>query len=340
MNCARFQARLVDLQELGSGEQTDLERHAETCSGCKAKLEGYRGLMAALRTLGAPLHIDGERLTRFAIYRAAPSEPDYDQERLSGKELREIEGHVSECPRCRLAVDSIVSQYVEMDRFLADAGVLPVPIDRPSLWVSVKDALERAASRAKNVLIYPPSYPAGVALGALVVAGILWMGPWLRDPYHELTYVEANEISFLTRDASNGSSALADGISLMNQGRYSEAITLLEQVTRDESDDRLENYAHYLSGLAWIYEAKTEVLGRVLAYNEMRLDRAIEHLETVAESSSSGRVREDSYWLLGKAHLMKQDPTSAVKAFTEVEHIDGRRSGEARKLIDAIEEIG
>lgn len=337
MNCAQFQARLVDLQELGSGEQTDLERHADTCPGCKAKLEGYRGLMAALRTLGAPLHIDGERLTRFAVYRAAPSEPDYDQKRLSGKELRQIEGHVSQCPRCRLAVDSIVSQYQEMEVFLADAGVPPLPIDRPSLWVFVNDALERAASRAKNVFIFPPSYPAGVALGALAVAGILWMGPWLRDPYYQLTFVEADEITYLTRDAS---SALADGIQLMNQGRYSEAITLLEEYAQGEPDERLESYTHYLAGLAWIYEAKTEVLGRVLEYSEARLDRAIEHLETVADSSANGRVLEDTYWLLGKAHLMKRDPDRAIEAFTEVERLDGRRAREARKLIDAIEEIG
>ncbi len=337
MNCKEFQARIVDLQELVSGERTDLERHAEMCPGCGAKLEGYRGLMAALRTLGAPLHIDGERLTRFAIHRAAPTEPDYDQARLSGVEIQQIESHVSECPRCRLAVDSIITQYHEMDRFLAEAGVPPVSIDRASLWVLVRGGLERALSRAKNVFIFPPSYPAGVALGVLLVIVVMWTSPWLRDPYHQLTFVEATETSFLTRDAG---SALADGISLMNEGRYSEAITLLEPFSDGESDDRLRNYAHYISGLAWVYEARTEVFGRVLVYSESRLDRAIEHLETVTESSQNGRVLEDAYWLLGKAHLMKQDADRALEAFTEVEQLEGRRAVEARQLIQAIEEIG
>ncbi len=337
MTCKEFQARIVDLQELVSGERTDLERHAEMCPGCGAKLEGYRGLMAALRTLGAPLHIDGERLTRFAIHRAAPAEPDYDQARLSGEEIQQIEGHVSACPRCRLAVDSIITQDHEMDRFLAEAGVPPVSIDRASLWVLVRGGLERALSRAKNVFIFPPSYPAGVALGVLLVIVVMWTSPWLRDPYHQLTFVEATETSFLTRDAG---SALADGISLMNEGRYSEAITLLEPFSDGESDDRLRNYAHYISGLAWVYEARTEVFGRVLVYSESRLDRAIEHLETVTESSQNGRVLEDAYWLLGKAHLMKQDADRALEAFTEVEQLEGRRAVEARQLIQAIEEIG
>ena len=106
-----------------------------------------------------------------------------------------------------------------------------------------------------------------------------------------------------------------------------------------EFDDRLRNYAHYLSGLAWVYEARTEVLGRVLAYSESRLDRAIEHLQTVTESSENGRVLEDAYWLLGKAHLMKQDADRAIEALTEVEHIEGRRAVEARQLIEAIAEI-
>lgn len=340
MNCKEFQARIVDLQELGSGERTDLEHHAEKCSGCGVKLEGYRGLMAALRTLGAPLHVGGERLTRFAMHRAAPTEPDYDQVRLSGVEIQQIESHVSECPRCRLAVDSIITQYHEMDRFLAEAGVPPLSINRPSLWVLVRDGLERALSRAKNVFIFPPSYPAGVALGVLLGIIVVWMSPWLRDPYHELTLVEATETNFLTRDTG---SALADGISLMNEGRYSEAIALLEPISdgesSDELDDRLRNYAHYLSGLAWVYEARTEVFGRVLAYSETRLDRAITHLERVTASSQNGRVLEDAYWLLGKAHLMKQDPDRAIEALTEVEHIEGRRAGEARQLIEAIGQI-
>ena len=128
----------------------------------------------------------------------------------------------------------------------------------------------------------------------------------------------------------------------MNEGRYSEAITLLEPVSDGESaefDDRLRNYAHYLSGLAWVYEARTEVFGRVLAYSESRLDRAITHLQTVTESSQNGRVLEDAYWLLGKAHLMKQDPDRAIEAFTEVEHIEGRRAAEARQLIDVIADV-
>ena len=343
MNCKEFQARIVDLQELGSGERTDLERHAENCPGCGAKLEGHRGLMAALRTLGAPLHVGGERLTRFAIYRAAPTEPDYDQARLSGEEIQQIESHVRECPRCRLAVDSIITQYHEMDRFLAEAGIPPLELPplpiAPSFGVLVRDGLDRALSRAKNVLIFPPSYPAGVALGVLFGIVVMWTSPWLRDPYHQLTFVEATQTSFLTRDAG---SALTDGISLMNEGRYSEAITLLEPFSDGESaefDDRLRNYAHYLSGLAWVYEARTEVLGRVLAYSESRLDRAITHLRTVTESSQNGRVLEDAYWLLGKAHLMKQDADRAIEALTAVEHIEGRRAVAARQLIEAIAEV-
>ena len=292
--------------------------------------------MAALRTLGTPLHVEGERLTRFGIYRAAPTEPDYDQARLSGQEIQQIESHVRECPRCRLAVDSITTQYHEMDRFLVEAGIPPLPFTQPSWWVSLRDGLARALSQARNVLIFPPSYPAGVAFGVLLGIVVVWMGPWLRDPYHQLTLVEATETSFLTRDAG---SSLADGISLMNQGRYSEAIPLLEPFSDGEADDRLRNYAHYLSGLAWVYEAKTEVFGRVLAYNESRLDRAVEHLQTVTESSQNGRVLEDAYWLLGKAYLMKQDADRAIEALTEIEHIEGRRAVEARQLIEAIAEI-
>jgi hypothetical protein len=106
-------------------EVAGLERHAETCSGCRERLNGYRGLMAALRVVGTPSHVDSDRLTRFAVHRAAPNEPDYDQARLSATEVRQIEGHVSECPRCRLAFDSMIAQYNEMDCFLAEAGVPP-----------------------------------------------------------------------------------------------------------------------------------------------------------------------------------------------------------------------
>lgn len=126
----------------------------------------------------------------------------------------------------------------------------------------------------------------------------------------------------------------------MNEGRYSEAITLLEPFSEEASDaseDRLVNYAHYLSGLAWVYEAKSEVFGRVLAYSDARLDRAIDHLQAVTESGQGGRVEEDAYWLLGKAHLMKKDPARALEAFGEVVRMNGRHASEARQLIQALE---
>lgn len=335
-SCEEFQARIPDLQELRPDEWTDLERHTTTCRDCRAKLDVHRRLMAALRALEAPLHVDGERLTRFAIHRAAPAEPDYDLVRLSGREVQQIEGHVSECPRCRLAVESIVEQYREIDRVLAEAGIPPVPTVRPSIWVLVRNELERAWLRAKNALISTPSYPAAVvALGVFLIA-LVWTGSWLRDPYQALANVEVTETSFLTRDSS---SALTQGMTLMNEGRYSEAIALLEQYSDSESDDRLLNYAHYLSGLAWVYEARTEVFGRVLAYSDARLDRAIAHLQKVTQSDVGGRVQEDAFWLLGKAHLMKKNPERALEAFAEVEQMHGRRASEARQLILALEAL-
>ena len=334
--CDAIDARLTDFPDLRDETRIDLERHAETCQSCRAKLAEYRALMAALRNFEAPLHVDGERLTRFAIHRAAPTEPDYDQTRLSGLEIQQIEGHVGACPRCRLAVDSIIEQYREVDLFLTEAGVPPVPLIKRSLWVSVRHELERAWIRAKSTLLSPPPYPtAGVALGCLLIV-LLWMGPWLRDPYHQLAFVEATETSFLTRDSG---STLTGGISLMNEGRYAEALTLLERFSAGESDARLVTYAHYLSGFAWLSEAKTEVFGRVLAYSEPRLDRAIEHLRIVTESGQSTRLREDAFWLLGKAELMKRDPERALEALREVEQFDGRRAREARELIEAVQGV-
>ncbi len=334
--CDAIDARLTDFPDLRDETRIDLERHAETCQSCRAKLAEYRALMAALRHFEAPLHVDGERLTRFAIHRAAPTEPDYDQMRLSGVEIQQIEGHVRTCPRCRLAVDSILEQYREVDIFLAEAGVPPLPIIKPSSRVSVRLELERAWMRAKKALVSIPPYPtAGVALGCLLIV-LLWMGPLLRDPYHQLAFVEATETSFLTRDSG---SALTGGIELMNEGRYSEALTLLEQFSAGDSDARLVTYAHYLSGFALLCEAKTEVFGRVLAYSEPRLDRAIEHLRIVTESGQSTRLREDAFWLLGKAELMKRDPERALEALREVEQFEGRRAREARELIEAVQGV-
>lgn len=334
--CDAIDARLTDLPYLGYETPIDLERHAETCQSCRAKLAEYWALMAALRTFEAPLHVDGERLTRFAIHRAAPTEPDYDQKQLSGVEIQQIEGHVSTCPRCRLAVDSILEQYREVDILLTEAGVPPVALIKPSSRVSVRLELERAWMRAKNALTSIPPYPtAGVALGCLLIV-LLWTGPWLRDPYHQLAFVEASETSFLTRDSG---SALTGGISLMNEGRYSEALALLDQFSAGDADARLVTYAHYLSGFALLCEAKTEVLGRVLAYSGPRLERAIEHLRIVTESGQSTRLREDAFWLLGKAELMKREPARALEALREVEQLEGRRARAARELIEAVQGI-
>ena len=44
-------------------------------------------------------------------------------------------------------------------------------------------------------------------------------------------------------------------------------------------------------------------------------------------------------WLLGKAYLMKKDLDRALEAFREVERLDGRRAGEARQLIQAVQKL-
>ena len=332
--CEEFQSRIPDMDELRHEVLGQLERHTETCEGCRTKLDEYRSLMRELRALSTPPHVEGERLTRFAIHRAAPTEPDFDQVRLSGEEIQQIEVHVSECPRCRFAVESIMVQYEQMDEFLTEAGVPPcsIPIEKPSIWVAARIDFPRIWDAAKQAFTLPLSYPtAGVALGTLAV--LVWISPLLRDPYDRLAVIEATKIEIEVR---NSGSALQRGISLMNDGRYSEAIPLLEEYRGGASNERLHDYSHYLSGLAWVYEAKTEYFGRVLNYNEARLDRAIEHLQIVTESSPGGRVLEDAYWLLGKAYLMKQERELALQAFREVGQLDGRRAGDAQEMVQAI----
>ncbi|HSF20233.1 MAG TPA: tetratricopeptide repeat protein [Vicinamibacteria bacterium] len=333
--CQYFQAQILELEELGPTARSELEQHAEICRGCGATLRDYRGIMTALRGVGASAHVEAEHLTRFAIYRAAPTEPDYDQTRMSDADVTRIENHIGDCSGCRSAVNSIIHQYSEMDHFLAEAGVPSVSIDPPMSAASARNWFGRALAGMKSTLVLRPAYPAGgLALAAAVV--LLWMSPWLRDPYDQLAFVETAEESFLTRD---GGSELSRGVSLLNDGRYPEAIERFERFIEVETDDRFRNYAHYLSGMACLSEARTELLGRVLSYDDAWLDRGMDHLETVIQSDREGRIREDAYWLLGKAHLMKKQAALALEAFREVAQMGGRQAGEARRLIEAIEAI-
>ena len=51
--CDAIEARLTDFPDLRDETRIELERHAETCQSCRAKLAEYRALMAALRNFEA-----------------------------------------------------------------------------------------------------------------------------------------------------------------------------------------------------------------------------------------------------------------------------------------------
>ncbi len=344
-SCHEFHDAIVLFEDLDPSDRREVMVHVEKCASCRKKFREYRAVMAAVLENADPGHIDEPMLTRYGIYLSEPAEPDYDGRRLAADEISHIEEHVEQCSPCRQKIDRIKQEYQEIEAYLEEAGVPSVNLGQVSAWSrlgrwSVR-LFELPSTVAKTLISLPAPklYPAAVTVVASLLV-VVWVSPLFRGSgaiYYELASIEGEEVTFVTR--SGASAQMTDGLLDFSEGRYLQAIEHLEGYITEHPDDPNVAYAHYVSGMACLRAAKSDVLGRFVQIDTELLDRGIRHFQITADLSDNARIDEDAHWFLGKAYLMKQEAEPAIEAFREVSEMQGRRYRQAQQMVSDLVEI-
>jgi bacterioferritin-associated ferredoxin len=339
--CKELEDTLVSWEELSSDEIEALERHLAECGSCQNRLSEYRSLMKALGRKTRPVHVDAELLTRYAVHRSDPGEPDFDGRRLSADEVQPIESHLATCAECREAVESVMAEYRQIDDYLGEAGLpatLPraeaIPAEKDGLLHRLRSAVTAWAAGLQELARFRP-VPMAAAAAFLMV--LVWISPAFRgdaDAYYGLAELDHGDLTFLTRGQAD---VLGEGLAAFAEERYSDAIVHLEGFLTESGDATSADYARYVLGLAYLHTAQSDFLGRFRRVDTELVARGISHLAEAARRTESRRLREDAAWFQAKGYLLKPDREQALQALREVEALDGRRADEARRLIAAIE---
>lgn len=344
-NCDELHDAIVLFEDLGASDRREVTAHVEKCAACRKKFEEYRAVMAAVVESTDAGHIDEPMLTRYGIYLSEPAEPDYDGRKLAADEISHIAEHVERCSSCRQKVDRTEQEYLEIEAYLEEAGVPSVDLGKVSArsrlgrWAVRLFELPSTVARTLMSIPAPKLYPAAVTVLATLLVAV-WVSPLFRGSgyiYYELAAIEDEEITFVTR---NGASAqMSDGLLDFSEGHYAQAREHLEGYISENPDDPNVAYAHYVSGVACLRAAKSDVLGRFVRFDTELLDRAVRHFQMAAQLSDNPRIDEDAYWFLAKAYLMKQEAGPALGAFREVSEMKGRRFRQSQEMVFELEQL-
>jgi len=343
--CKKFYEKILLFDDLSTHEQLEVKHHIANCDKCRKQLEKFQMIIYSLKRSQVSHVIDDTLLLHFSIHISAPKEPDYDGRKLTRSEISKIRKHLAECSECMQKVDQYCQEYKEIDDYL-EKSEFPTPsLAAKFSWSLVSEKVIHFLKsvtltvKSKIFVPIPKFYPISVGAMAIILLMIL-VGPFFRgsgNPYLELASLDREKISLVTR--STGLLPLSDGFSAFHERDFKKAIQNLERFITNNSTDPSIFYAHYLLGISYLLQAKSGLLGRFQKYDTKLVDQGIQNLQMAETLIVNIGIKEECYWYIGKAHLMKSDGENAKQVFEKVLNMQGRRYKEAKQTIREIDNI-
>jgi tetratricopeptide (TPR) repeat protein len=351
--CKVFSEELAFINELSSDRRQEILQHTENCDRCRKRLRQFEKIMSSLphNPEKAQHPFDEEVLLRFSIHRESHGEPDYDGTTFSSSELDSIQSHIEDCPECAQKVQNFTKEYRDLETYfehtdlpdLTLGEVTPAVADtqeKRQLFGNIIESVQSLADQIKERFWIP--IPGQLQLATIAVAAvlvILWFGPFYRidNPYLPLASFENESPSFVTR--GEGPNLFTGGFIAFHEGNYEQAIIMLEEAIAANPENNSVFFAHYLTGLSYLFSAKKEVLGRFERLDRRMVQKGIGSLQAAYEGTDDLRTREDCLWYTGKAFLMLDEPEQAKTTFTEVVDLNARRFRSARRMVEEIDNI-
>jgi tetratricopeptide (TPR) repeat protein len=247
---------------------------------------------------------------------------------LSPEESLKLLQEIEQDERASRDLDIVASMVDVVDR------------EGDSLFAAGSTRAETLSSRATSFIVSiarwlkgRPVY-AGVAAFVVVFALIVIMLP-PASPYASLASIREFDFSATVRGVE-----LADveaALEHYREGRYQEAIKLLERYVRAFPRSELLGYAHYSAGAAYLRWSEWDMIPAYVIFDQERVREGIEHLQWAVRISSNSRLEEDARWLLAKGYLMLSDREAAGRQLQAIEKMRGTRYIEATEMDEVLQ---
>jgi tetratricopeptide (TPR) repeat protein len=237
-----------------------------------------------------------------------------------------------------------------------------IPLDWPSVekaldkrvytslgQAAVQDGERRSAPDQKTV-----RHPAGrtrrtfwadifkprhlVYAGALAVTGVLILYSYVylaRGPYFSMARTTPERLGRLRSEVTL--SDFTEGLNRYEQGKYNQAVVLLDRAVRTHPADYV---ARYYLGLSRLAAAEKRLPGLPYRFDATEVEKGIFNLQkALLLARDNAYYQEDCLWYLGKAFLMRGDKGRARDEFNAILRLQTSplsRREEAEKMISAL----
>jgi len=204
----------------------------------------------------------------------------------------------------------------------------------------LKETFEKLADEIEQKIFAPIPRLVPIGVGAMAALfAVIWFGPFMRsdNPYFHLTGIEADRVNLPTRGIT--SEDIGKSLTAYSAGEYDKSINLLESALTTETNDELKATGHYLLGLSYLHEAKTDILGRFQKVDQTIVEKAINNLQIAKDAGTNKATREECEWYIAKAYLLQGKAEEAKQVLQQLLDSQGRRYFDARALIEKINGI-
>lgn len=338
MDCRDIQEKIVVLKELHPEEQRQVAHHVRSCEACTSRLHDFELILSSLAAIKPASHLAHELLARYAVHLEDPETPDYDGQEMDPRDIKNIENHLGECIACQKTVLTLRHEYQELSTHLERTALAEIDqVEAKTDYViGFVQKIKLVLGTILNAPI-PKLYPA-IAGTLAVLTLVVWYGPFLRgdNPYSNLVDLKFEAQHFATRGIEQ--THLSDGLAAFNDQRYDDAISILEKFIAAESQKTTSRaFGESVLGMAYLKKAKSELLGRFVKIDTALLDKAIFHLTQAAETTENVRIKENGYWYVANAYLLRDQPDSARESLLKTRSLNGRRTNAAAKLLSHLQ---
>jgi len=342
--CQAYKEQIIFYEELSENEKKDLKKHLEFCKSCQKYFQSVNFIISQIKEFNQSNHIEEGMLSRYAVYRFAPDEPDFDGTRLSESEIRRIESHLARCVYCEEKLGTLMEEIEDLNSYLDETDLPDMVVGATSVIERVKEKFESLfdsiSKILKNILPKPKLQWIPALTTAITILLIMFILSelWKKsDPYVDLAKIDKKELFSITR--SSTTTSLFTALRAFENNDFSRAIIETENYINIHPNEVNLGYTHFVCGLSYLLREQSQSLERHSEFDLSMVDKAIEHFQKTIEMTNSRRLQEQAHWYTGKAFLMKRDFQQAKKEFEIVLSFKGQKMDDARTMLKKLEKF-
>lgn len=291
----------------------------------KPELKQYKVIYSLLGDMKNSLHLNSDFISEYVMFK---NNLPLENSSLI-KFIPQIEKHILNCPKCKEEYELFNGEYTEIDNYL----IQNLTDEKQTLTPKNENK-----KTAKIFNLFSTKYIYSAAAVIAFFAFSLFSISQLTVPSYK-NISELSELSNYSTTRGRVSADFYNGIKALSNEDYSKAIAMLRSDIKNNSNDETIFYTNYMLGLTYLKKSESDFWGLFKSYNVADLDSSVANFEqTISKNNSESflNINFNSYFYIGKAHLINDNFTEAKKYLQIVVDKKGSYSKQAKELIEII----